>query len=848
MPPQNLHLTLPQNCAPRLELLRLFEECAKRQFIYVQAPAGYGKTISTLLWLQKSQRAFTWIFLDKYDNMLSLFYRSLCRSLLDLCRPGLAKSSAPGAPLAEDTLTRYLNDPLFAASPIESALQFVSMLSWSEGPCALVLDDLHLIDNEEILKSLPYFLKRLPALMNVALLSRATLPASMRVLIENDKTSFIGLNELTFSAEEIRNHFRGYGRFITREKADTIYSFTDGWVIILNAMLQSGNTKLSYENHKFSLEDYFEKNIWNGLDEATRIFLLKTAVVDSFTLELCELLTKNPAGAQILDTLIKGNINLSRMGQEYRYHNLFLDFLRERLPISGIDQNELLFTAAHYYLKAGQFHKAAIYSMRQNDPRLKIQVIQTFFQSKNPALEQFLELSLTYNADKLPPEAFERAPILYMPAILAAYLTGETAQTEGLFDRFYAALPAFIAANHPLAAPAAGRLLLDHRLKLAGILPFMSAMGLSFEQKIEGQAAVVTVQLPMLHRSVRDFYEFLDPDTKAAVYNLFACLLPGDNECFYHGVTAGLLMERNRLNEALEEALCAYHGLTADTGNEVYFGVCIGLAEIYSLKSAKDRSQSILKGLRQWIEDKRALYLLKNLEAYEKRLLMWDGSLQAAQEWLENYYISDAAAGEFYKIYQNFTSARAYIMLDLPDKATAMLEQMKKLGFDMDRPLDVAEADVLLALTEWILGKKEAARDRLCHVLKRLRQYGFMRVVANEGKSVLPILTAVLKKLEGAQEEALYRFTKEVQMAAYEQSKRYSGLTSALQPKPVKLSPQQTLVLELLAQGHNNKEIVKITGLSINTIREHTRAAYRKLEVTNVMDALIKSKQLGILK
>ena len=47
-------VSLPQICAQRSELLKAIDEAVKNQYIYVHAPAGYGKTVSTLLWLKKS--------------------------------------------------------------------------------------------------------------------------------------------------------------------------------------------------------------------------------------------------------------------------------------------------------------------------------------------------------------------------------------------------------------------------------------------------------------------------------------------------------------------------------------------------------------------------------------------------------------------------------------------------------------------------------------------------------------------------------------------------------------------------------------------------------------------------
>ena len=115
---------------------------------------------------------------------------------------------------------------------------------------------------------------------------------------------------------------------------------------------------------------------------------------------------------------------------------------------------------------------------------------------------------------------------------------------------------------------------------------------------------------------------------------------------------------------------------------------------------------------------------------------------------------------------------------------------------------------------------------------------------------MLPILSSVIKKMEkeNEQSDGLYKFTKEVYITAYEQSKHFKGLTHNTETTPVKLSPQQKRVLELLAKGYKNAEIVEQAGLSLNTIRTHTKIAYQKLEVNNSLDAIVFAKQLGIIK
>ena len=55
-------------------------------------------------------------------------------------------------------------------------------------------------------------------------------------------------------------------------------------------------------------------------------------------------------------------------------------------------------------------------------------------------------------------------------------------------------------------------------------------------------------------------------------------------------------------------------------------------------------------------------------------------------------------------------------------------------------------------------------------------------------------------------------------------------------------------MLELLARGLRNAEIAEETGLSIPTIKSHTSLAYRKLGVTNAMDAILKAREMGLIE
>ena len=66
-------------------------------------------------------------------------------------------------------------------------------------------------------------------------------------------------------------------------------------------------------------------------------------------------------------------------------------------------------------------------------------------------------------------------------------------------------------------------------------------------------------------------------------------------------------------------------------------------------------------------------------------------------------------------------------------------------------------------------------------------------------------------------------------------------------PTGVQLTSREREVLDLLGSGATNREIAATLHLSPHTIKEHTSALYRKLEVRNRAEAVSRGQRLGML-
>jgi DNA-binding NarL/FixJ family response regulator len=70
--------------------------------------------------------------------------------------------------------------------------------------------------------------------------------------------------------------------------------------------------------------------------------------------------------------------------------------------------------------------------------------------------------------------------------------------------------------------------------------------------------------------------------------------------------------------------------------------------------------------------------------------------------------------------------------------------------------------------------------------------------------------------------------------------------TASEGPMP-SLSPRQAEILELLSEGHGNKEIRHRLGIAERTVRAHLTELFQLLDAHSRMQALIRARELGLI-
>ena len=838
---------LPEMCVPRTELMKKLQAASASRFIYTAAPAGSGKTVTALLWNSVSGRKPLWISLDNYDNVPSVFYKQLSAVFC---------STQPH----NKNMLSILEDPAFSSSPVEHTIMIIAEMQADDELYTLTLDDLHLIYNTNILNSLPAVLKRLPQSFIVLFLSRNTPPESfynIKTGLLKQEKNVINMENLKFSENELKTYFLKLGRVLTEEETALVLMITEGLAIGINAIAKSG--KIESGNTGYVFANYIREHLWENWDKELRDFMLKTSVVDEINEKLAITMTGKKNAGKILDDLRAANIFISNTGKDmYRYHHLFLAFLRDMAIESRINLASLNKAAAKYYLDNKQYLIARFYAVQSGSDDMILKVIYQFNQYTNPTLDEYEEYSKLFNRVVLEKGICDKHPYLYTSLMEAAWITSDTKMVEYSWDKLRFYLPV-IALKYPkMLETVILELAADYRKPFPLLVEEFNKMPSIPRLEKHYQVSTFSLQLPFIHRSLRDFSdlsEYADRGLMEKLEKSFGLLIKDMYKpimsCFFSAIN----LERNQIEEALKFAIQANEEATNIQNPEVIFSAYNHLCAVYFAMGNEKLLKETLIQTENYIIQSGARFLDRNFLAWKIKIKLMNADKNAAEEWLNNYFIGDdddnkqSATVPLYKIFQYFTTVRACIVLNNGSRAMSLINKIIQFARDFRRPMDLTEALTLKACMEWASGRRAEAAGILEEVLYEMQGKRFIRIIADEGAAVIPVLKRVASSL-GVKSALNRAYVTDVILAASAAANQYRGVTAFFKKsgKPVKLSKQQTKMLELLSQGYKNAEIAKMTKLSIPTVKWHLMHAYEKLEVNNAIDALIKAKTLGFIE
>jgi LuxR family maltose regulon positive regulatory protein len=316
----------------RRQLLARLSDGLARRLTLVAAPAGYGKTTLVSAWAAAADRPVAWLSLDR-DDSEPVRFLSYVLAALQTVRPDLGRNivvalQSPQPPPVETLLTDLLN--ALAALPER---------------LILVLDDYHVIDSDLVDRALAFLVAHLPPQLHLVIATREDPALPLAQLRARGQLSELRLADLCFAPDEAATFFAEAMELrLAEPDVAALVARTEGWVAGLQlaglSLRSQGDTagfvRSFAGSHRFVI-DYLVEEVLDRQPLPLQRFLLHTAILDRLCGPLCDAVVGDPStpGQATLEALERSNLFLVPLDDErrwFRYHHLFGELLRQRLP------------------------------------------------------------------------------------------------------------------------------------------------------------------------------------------------------------------------------------------------------------------------------------------------------------------------------------------------------------------------------------------------------------------------------------------------------------------------------------------------------------------------------------
>jgi DNA-binding NarL/FixJ family response regulator len=192
--------------------------------------------------------------------------------------------------------------------------------------------------------------------------------------------------------------------------------------------------------------------------------------------------------------------------------------------------------------------------------------------------------------------------------------------------------------------------------------------------------------------------------------------------------------------------------------------------------------------------------------------------------------------------------SRAGLAATLPSVEKIAVAGQAQAGDDLPRQAALYQADVLLWDLGWepdrALAHSEAIRRCDLPVVALLPDNANVAAVWAEGVTGLLHRDSSPQKLAAALQAASHGLvTMEADWAAALPANQPAQPPTLAEP----LTPRETEVLQLLAEGLSNKAIARHLGVSDHTVKFHVNAIMGKLAAQSRTEAVVQAARLGLL-
>jgi LuxR family maltose regulon positive regulatory protein len=633
------------------------------------------------------------------------------------------------------------------------------------------------------------------------------------------------------------------GLRLTALDVAALESRTEGWIaglqmaaLTMRNVEDTGAFIQAFTGDDRYVVDYLVTEVLARQSPHIQTFLLQTSVLQRFNASLCDAVTEQHDGREILAQLERANLFVTPLDHRrewYRYHHLFADLLRHQLLAQEGEESVIVLhrRAALWYEQHGRvdcLDYAWIFVVHDNYPRL----VEFVTAAKSALPGSDCENDVTFSGEWAALQAF------------ASFYLGETQTALTLGRQALERLPS----QHAFARGVIYILLTDiytgtdigqvsqaiacgREALTAGLSGESVIVSLYAADRLIG-ALVLQGQYQAAEATCEQAFQFVRECglTYAHIlevpYLKYACVLyewnrPTEAERF---IRDGLALSQKfgaHNSELWGRLLLRQAQLAQDIAIDVID------------PSATDEA---LDALLLELPDRQSRHLaMAPFAAFRAQLWASEKQLARAERWAQNSSLTLSDEPLCGQIPNYLALAHVYLALgkSLADVLT-LLEKLRQLALRKGHIQQIIQIALLQALTLDKLGQSQAAQATLEQSLTLAEPTGMMRTFLDHGLPVIRLLRQV-------KHPYATKLLAAIEPGTVEKPQSAPGYPEET------LSEREIEVLHLFAVGLTNATIARRLFVSQNTVKWYAKNIYHKLDVHSRAEALARAYEMNLL-
>ena len=276
--------------------------------------------------------------------------------------------------------------PIFDGVPLnaESALSFAvprltSALHAARLAMVLMLDDVHHLAGTRSADALSMIVDYLPGGVTVAVAGRTDGGLPVARLRASGRLVEIGVDDLAFDEQESGMVAALDGLELRADEARELHARTEGWpaavYLAARRAQRTAGTRmpapLGVSGRDTDIGDYLDAELLDHATPRVRAFLLRTAILDRMSADLCDAVVDGKGSDRILRDLASTNqlvVPLDTQGGWFRYHTLLREHLLAKLERDRGAAEAVHRRAAAWFAASGMPELAVDHLFAAGDP------------------------------------------------------------------------------------------------------------------------------------------------------------------------------------------------------------------------------------------------------------------------------------------------------------------------------------------------------------------------------------------------------------------------------------------------------------------------------------------------